>query len=207
MLATCDDDSVEQRDLIGLWNIETGAKKRLRPKEAILEHLQFSPKGNVLASASQKTISLWDTQAGKEISTFPAHEKRITCLAFSPDQKFLASASMDGTIRIWRLTKEGGQVLSLDAHNAGAWSLVFSRDGKRLISGGYDRPKDKEFGGKGTVKIWSLKEKKLLRTFDAHDLPTLSVSLAKDGRYIASGSQDGTVKVWTAPKELWHKKN
>jgi WD40 repeat protein len=205
-LATgCYDESGEQRNFIYLWNLKTGAKEALRPKEKLLEYLQFSPKGNVLGSASKKSISLWDVEARKETSTFAAHEKRITCLAFSPDQRFLASTSMDGTIRAWQLGMQPRQLWSLEAHNAGTWGVVFSLDGKWLISGGYDRPKDKEFGGKGMLKIWKLKDKKLFAAFDAHDSPTLSVALSKDGHYIGSGSQDGTVKVWTAPKELSQK--
>ncbi|MEG4057666.1 MULTISPECIES: AAA-like domain-containing protein [unclassified Microcoleus] len=62
----------------------------------------FSRDGLTLASASDdKTIKLWNLQAGKEIKTLTGHSSRVLSLAFSPDGLTLASASDDKTIKLW----------------------------------------------------------------------------------------------------------
>ena len=66
-------------------------------------------------------------------------------LAFSADGSRLATASQDGTVRIWDPTS-GEQLLVLRGHGALVSSVAFSPDGSRLASAGAD----------GTVRVWAL---------------------------------------------------
>ncbi|MEG4133745.1 hypothetical protein QUA30_01770, partial [Microcoleus sp. Pol14C2] len=62
----------------------------------------ISPDGLTLASGSyDKTIKLWNLQAGKELKTLTGHSSLVLSLAFSPDGLTLASASEDKTIKLW----------------------------------------------------------------------------------------------------------
>jgi len=49
-------------------------------------------------------ICLWEVETGKQISTFRGHPTDVHALAFSPDNKLLASTSYDGTVLLWDLT-------------------------------------------------------------------------------------------------------
>ena len=71
------------------------------------------------------------------------HSKRSDGLAFSPDGRYLASASYDSTIKIWDAAS-GHELRTLNGHPNGAIAVSFSADGRLLASGGLD----------GKVKLW-----------------------------------------------------
>ncbi len=64
-------------------------------------------------------------------------------MAYSPEGKRLASASADGTVRVWD-SESGQETLTLKGHAGQVYSVAFSPDGQRLASAGQDK----------TVKVW-----------------------------------------------------
>jgi WD40 repeat protein len=76
-------------------------------------------------------------------STFHGHTNNVVSLAFSPDGKILASASIDGTIKLWPLSTSR-KALTLDGHTGCVDSIAYTGDGRFLVSGGKDK----------TVRLW-----------------------------------------------------
>jgi Caspase domain/WD domain, G-beta repeat/Bacterial Ig domain len=68
------------------------------------------------------------------------------------------------------------------------WSVAFSPDGNRLLSGGTDK----------ALKLWDAATGRLVRTFKGHAGQTKSVAFLRNGHRIVSGSDDGTMRVWDA---------
>ena len=68
------------------------------------------------------------------------------------------------------------------------WSVAFSPDGTRLISGYMDR----------ALKLWDAAGGQLIRTFEGHSGEVLSVAFSSDGMRLLSGGWDRTVKLWDA---------
>ncbi|NER51631.1 MAG: hypothetical protein F6J92_34315, partial [Symploca sp. SIO1A3] len=92
----------------------------------------FSPKGDMLASASDdNTIKLWN-QEGKLLQTIEGHEGWVYGVAISPDGKTIASVGEDQTIKLWNL--DGSLRKTLKGHNDEVWGVAISTDGKTIAS-------------------------------------------------------------------------
>ena len=99
---------------IKVWNVGTGkAEATLGGYKAGICSLAFSPNGKIIASGSGTLyrgfnfhageIKLWNLAAKKELATIVSHKDIVSCLAFSPDGKILASGSTDSTVKLWRV--------------------------------------------------------------------------------------------------------
>jgi WD40 repeat protein len=113
----------------------------------------------------------------------------ISAAALSPDGRFIAGGTDDGTLRIWEVLSRQ-EIYSAVVHRDAVLSVVWSPDGKYLFSGSAD----------ATVMMWELVRDmgfvKPVRTFasDGHTIAALAVS--PNGRYLASASHDRTLKLW-----------
>lgn len=90
--------------IIRLWDVESGDLIREISTTGVIETLAFSPQGGVLASGSSYrdfAIRLWDVESGSLLRTLEGHTRGIEGLEFSPNGQVLASATYDGTLRLW----------------------------------------------------------------------------------------------------------
>ncbi|MDY7050261.1 MAG: serine/threonine-protein kinase [Microcystis panniformis WG22] len=117
--------------------------------------------------------------------TLTGHSYTVHSLAYSPDGRYIASGSMDNTIKIWEVAT-GKELRILTGHSDWVNSVAYSPDGRYLASGNAD----------ATIKIWEMATGKELRTLTGHSYTVHSLAYSPDGRYIASGSMDNTIKIW-----------
>ncbi|MCY7392954.1 MAG: WD40 repeat domain-containing protein, partial [Leptolyngbyaceae cyanobacterium CAN_BIN12] len=103
------------------------------------------------------------------------------------DNQTLASGSMDGSIRVWRLNPRSAIPLhTLMGHTKPVWSVAFSPDGQMLASGSVDQ----------TIKLWRMGDGKVSQTLVGHSGAVWSVAFNPNGQTLASGSYDRTSKLW-----------
>jgi WD40 repeat protein len=96
--------------------------------------LAFDPCGRRLAGASsENSVFAWDLPSQMLAFRVSGHNDRVTAVAYSPNGKWLVSASDDRTIRLW--TAETGQLWSIHDCETAIRGLAFSPDGSFLFTG------------------------------------------------------------------------
>jgi WD40 repeat protein/tRNA A-37 threonylcarbamoyl transferase component Bud32 len=101
----------------------------------------FSPSGRYLAVCSvdfDEPATLWDVTSRQRLLALRPHTSLVTRAVYSPDERILATSSLDGTAKLWD-PRDGRQLALLNAHRAAVMSLAFSPDGRHLATAGGDR--------------------------------------------------------------------
>lgn len=147
--------------------------------------------GRLLTWGRDGRWSLLDIASTRELRTRKPFSQEIVNAAFSWDDRYFATASYDGTARIWDVrTGDEIRVLRPAAGPAGdqsvVWCVAFSPDGSRLATGSKDR----------RIRIWDIASGQELFAMTGHAGTVMCLAWSPDGTQLASGGYDGTVCIW-----------
>jgi WD40 repeat protein len=129
---------------------------------------------------------LWREYRGEQ-SRLRGHKGAVTAVAFSPDDRLIASGSADNSVKLWDAAT-GKELRSLEGHQACVTGVAFSPDGQSMVTASADR----------TVRVWEVATGKMMQRLQGHDGPVTCVAYSPDGRSVASGSEDRTLRIWNA---------
>ena len=116
------------------WDITLPEINKPSKKKHDLPHnATYSSDGNTFATKNFKEIHIWDSNTNTSKHKLKGHKDYIACLAYSPDDKIIASGSHDQTVRLWDV-KTGKHIRTLTGHQDNITFLSFSLDGSTLIS-------------------------------------------------------------------------
>jgi WD40 repeat protein/serine/threonine protein kinase len=170
-----------------IWTWDVGTAETLWKISDMRSHndLEYSPDGKLLASCGGDTLVLLrDADTGNEVAAMQGHTDRVKAITFRPDGERIASASLDGTVRVWDLAKKETELVL--KHPGKVHGICYSRDGSVLASGCED----------GKVRLWDATTGSLLEELEGHTGSVACVKFAPKGNLLASGGDDKTVRVW-----------
>ena len=100
--------------------------------------ISYNPQKNIVAAGTgnnQGAIYLWELETGKQTSSLRGHTAKITGIGFSTDGTLMATASYDGSVRLWHLDDLNTLPVVFDEHATWVTSVMFTKDNKYVISG------------------------------------------------------------------------
>lgn len=141
----------------------------------------------MVTASDDFTMFLWNPLKGtKPISRMTGHQKLVNHVAFSPDGKYIVSASFDNSIKLWD-GKEGTFLSTFRGHVASVYQVAWSSDCRLLVSCSKDT----------TLKVWDVKTRKLSVDLPGHQDEVYTVDWSVDGKRVCSGGKDKMMRLWT----------
>ncbi|HEV3262329.1 MAG TPA: hypothetical protein VG013_36090 [Gemmataceae bacterium] len=184
-----------------LWEVATGKQVREFGAHQEILTVAFSHDGKIVASGGDDDsvtlgiIRLWDTATGKQLRQVKGEWGEFHSIAFSSDGKILASGGWDlrnPTVRCVRLwdAATGQELRKLKGAARGAnlriEALALSPNDRTLATVG------------AGVRLWDVATGEELRRLQGHKGRVFCVAYAPDGKTLATGSEDTTVRLWEA---------
>jgi RNA polymerase sigma factor (sigma-70 family) len=195
------------RFVVIVWDRRTGAKVRTFPADGA--SFAILSDGKLIACGEYQVIRFYELATGKRVRELHGGEKqlRIASLTFSPDSKTLISMGhpptpqrgdgitrltiMPDVMRLWDVATGQERPSALNGRVVGSHGcqpVVFSTDGRTVVhASGYDIILREVATGGERAKL------------TGHKSNLFAFALSPDGRTLASGSMDGTVRLWGLP--------
>lgn len=187
-------------DTVRLWEVASGRSlPTLKAGRNSVHAIAFSPDGATIALGhavgSGVTLQLWDLAANVVRASLPGHQD-VTSVCFSADGQVLASADLHGLVKLWD-PSTGAERAALTPAGRNQYfqpsavlSVAFSPRGSFLVAGLH-------LQAGPNVQIWEVATGQVRAVLEGHRNSVQSVTFSPDGRTLATGSRDRTIRLWS----------
>lgn len=176
------------RTLLRGWDTATQAELWARPLENFPTVLEISPNGERIAMGFESGLVATYAIDGTRIAENPRHEARVTDLDFTPNSQYIASTSLDGSLRVW-IVNNMRQLSSFSA-SEGGYSVAFIPDGSLLAVGVQEG-----------VLVYEVFRNTLVQRYVGH-YNVISLDYSPNGGTLMTGSTDSTIRLWDTATQL-----
>ncbi len=132
-------------------------------------------------------LRMIEIQNGKQLKEIRGHRAKIHAIAWSPNGKQFATASLDRDLKLWDASTNK-EIRTFVGHGDFVFSIAFSPDGKRLLSGSSDR----------TARVWDIESGEVIHQLKGHAGAIQQAVYSPDGKWIACASSDNTSRIYDA---------
>ncbi len=180
---------------IHIWTAATGEELRALRADSWTRCLAWLPDGKGLFAAGEhgRELQLWNPETGGRTGGIELGDQWLSSLAVSADGKLAAGGGGriqgEGAVRVWEVAT-GREIMKVQAGNAvesQVLSVVFTQDGRQLVSSGSNRP-----------LLWEVPSGKRIDRFAPVEETLADVALSPDGRLLAGGTVQGRIHLWDA---------
>ncbi len=186
-IASASDDGTVQ-----IWHALTGKQvNTYRGHREAVKAVAWSPDSQFIASGDAKgEVHIWKPfQVGDAVRVDKGHSAQVNGVAWSAADYgyYIASASADGTVRVWNALAGVTQTV-YKGHHGAVRAVAWMPGEMQLASAGDD----------GSVRLWDALGGDEYFVYRQNGQPVVALSWSPNGMMIASGSLDGTMQVWQA---------
>jgi WD40 repeat protein len=149
--------------------------------------LALYPNGSLLAAAGGEhdpVVRLWSLPQPRMVRTLKGHTHAIYGLAFSSDGRFLASASADGTVRLWDPIE--GRLLKTFTHPNYVYRCRFAPGHPLLATACHDK----------CLRLWHARTGECVATFNDARGPLFTTTFTADGLHLLAAGEDRSVRIY-----------
>lgn len=169
-----------------IWDLHSGqATATLEAHDGQITAIAVTSDGERVVSAGyyDATVKVWDLESGERLGTLKTED--VQDLAVTPDGTRLVSASDDGTLTVWDLTRKR-RLARIEAHDKPIHALAMTPQGRCVVSASDD----------GTLKVWDWETGTLVGTPGGDGGRTYALAVTPDGALAVSAGRGRTVKLW-----------
>eukprot|EP00004_Rigifila_ramosa_P021326 TRINITY_DN5654_c0_g1_i1.p1 TRINITY_DN5654_c0_g1~~TRINITY_DN5654_c0_g1_i1.p1 ORF type:complete len:727 (-),score=120.16 TRINITY_DN5654_c0_g1_i1:21-2030(-) len=166
---------------------------------------RFTPFWRIATAGSDDQVSLWDAASGSRVAYFKGHTSSVQAVAFGPEDAWLVTGSLDGSVRLWLLPEDpGSETVSVSTSetldcNDSVLSIAVC-PGRSWIAAGFKS---------GGISVWAIGapesalQAKLVHKLEGHTNGVRAIVWMHNEQYLISGSgamfgSDNTVRIWGA---------
>lgn len=150
-------------------------------------HTANIPFERLVSCSDDLTLYMWHpTEDKKPVERLFGHQQPVSHISFSPDGRFLASASFDRKVKLW-CGRTGKFLSTLHGHVGHVYWVCWAPDSRLLCSASKD----------STLKVWSARDtRKPKQTLSGHFDEVYALDWSPNGELISSGGRDRVLKIW-----------
>ncbi|KAJ0804706.1 putative transcription factor WD40-like family [Helianthus annuus] len=179
-----------------VWDIKTGEwKQQFEFHTAPTLDVDWRNNVSFATCSTDNMIYVCKVGDNRPVKAFAGHQGEVNAIKWDPTGSLLASCSDDSTAKIWSL-KQDTCLHDLKEHTKEIYTIRWSPTGPGtnnpnqplvLASASFD----------STIKLWDVETGRLLHSLVAHGDPVYSVAFSPNGEYLASGSLDKCMHIWS----------